>query len=256
MPDFGRTASDYARHRAGFPPAFFARLQERGALVPGRSALDLGTGTGHLALGLARAGMNVTGLDIASALLDEARRASAAEGLQVRFIEARAESSHLADESFSLITAGQCWHWFDRAQVARECRRLLASGGYLVIAHLDWLVFADNVVEVTERAILEFGARFSSLLDLGREGLYPAWTRDVREAGFVDVETFSFDTEVSYSQSDWRGRIRASHPIGGSLPPADVERFDAFLAGRLAGFPQTLSIPHRVWAVVTRSPHP
>jgi 2-polyprenyl-3-methyl-5-hydroxy-6-metoxy-1,4-benzoquinol methylase len=70
--DFGRTAPDYARHRAGFPEAFFERLLEARIVRPGLRLLDLGTGTGTLARGFAKRGLEVTGLDIAPALLETA----------------------------------------------------------------------------------------------------------------------------------------------------------------------------------------
>ena len=40
--DFGRTSSDYAKYRAGFPDSFFTRLEQDGVLRPGLRALDLG----------------------------------------------------------------------------------------------------------------------------------------------------------------------------------------------------------------------
>ncbi len=51
--DFGKTANDYGRHRAGFPDEFFERLKALGILRAGMRALDLGTGTGTIARGLA-----------------------------------------------------------------------------------------------------------------------------------------------------------------------------------------------------------
>lgn len=49
--DFGKTAKDYAEHRAGFPDRFFGRLFEAGFARPGARTLDLGTGTGTAAFG-------------------------------------------------------------------------------------------------------------------------------------------------------------------------------------------------------------
>ena len=66
--DFGKTAADYARHRAGYPDWLFERLMRRGLVRPGMRALDLATGTGYLARGLAQRGLTVTGLDIAPAM--------------------------------------------------------------------------------------------------------------------------------------------------------------------------------------------
>jgi hypothetical protein len=44
--DFGRTAADYGRYRAGFPEALFDRLSRWGIGRPLQRVLDLGTGTG------------------------------------------------------------------------------------------------------------------------------------------------------------------------------------------------------------------
>src|SRR5262245_39748464 len=118
--DFGRTAGEYARFRAGFPEAFFERLQERGIVVRAFRALDLGTGTGAVARALAKRGCEVTGVDRSESMLAEARRLDVEAGVSVRYIAAGAEATGLAADSFDLVTAGQCWHWFDGPRAAAE----------------------------------------------------------------------------------------------------------------------------------------
>jgi len=44
-------------------------------------------------------------------------------------------------------------------------------------------------------------------------GVYPQWLADLQSAGFIGIETFSFDVQVSYSHEAWVGRIRASAPM-------------------------------------------
>ena len=73
-PDFGAAASDYATHRAGFPDSFFARLRALGIGRPAQRVVDLGTGTGTLARGLAAAGCAAFGVDHSHAMVAEARR--------------------------------------------------------------------------------------------------------------------------------------------------------------------------------------
>ena len=58
--DFGKTAADYGAHRAGFPDALYDRLAAFGVGESGQRLLDLGTGTGTLGRGFARAGCRVT----------------------------------------------------------------------------------------------------------------------------------------------------------------------------------------------------
>lgn len=251
--DFGKAAGDYAQHRVGFPDAFFQRLFDERLARPGELALDLGTGTGTVARGLALRGCAVTALDPSEALLAQAAELDRVAGVQNRQVHARVEEAEFPAASFDLVTAGQCWHWFDRPRAAALTRRWLRPGGRLVIAHFDWLTLTGNVVEDTEALI----RRHNPAWNLGGgSGLYPAWLTDVREAGFQDVRTFSFDIDVPYSHVGWRGRIRASAGVGASLAPAAVERFDAELAALLAErHPQEpMAVPHCVWVVSAVAP--
>ena len=117
--DFGRTADDYARYRVGFPEALFARLEAYGIGRAGQRIVDLGSGTGSLARGFARRGARVTALDLSEDLLAQARALAAAEGLEIETLLAPAEDTGLADGAFDVVSAGQCWHWFERPKAAR-----------------------------------------------------------------------------------------------------------------------------------------
>lgn len=246
--DFGRTAQDYRRHRAGFPTALIDRLTGRGIGGPGQRVLDVGTGTGSLARLFAQAGADVTGIDPAEPLLAQARDLDAQAGLRIDYRVASAERTGFADGSFDVVAAGQCWHWFRADEAAAEIRRVLRPGGAVVIAHFDWLPLPGNVVAATEELILAHNPRWAMA---GGTGLYPRWLSDLGQAGFAGIETFSFDLDVAYSPDSWVGRIRASAGVAASLPPPAVAAFSAELQLLLAErFPGgELAIPHRVWAV-------
>ena len=246
--DFGKTADDYARFRAGFPPEFFDRIAALGLLRAGMTALDLGTGTGTLALGLAARGATVTALDPAATMLAQVAARARESGLAIRTIEGKAERTDLADAAFDLVTAGQCWHWFDRPRAAAEARRMLDRGGVLMMAHFDWLRAPDGVVAATEALVLRHNPDWHGA---GRAAPYPPWYADLRGARFTAIESFSFELDVPYSHEAWRGRIRACAGVGASLPPEKVAAFDAEHAALLArDFPaDPLTIAHRCWAV-------
>lgn len=251
--DFGKTAEDYSKHRAGFPAAFFDRLATLGLGRPGQRLLDVGTGTGTLARGFAQRGCQVTGLDPSESMMAQAKQLDHEAGVAVNYIVGEAEETHLPAHSFDIVTAGQCWHWFDRPRAAQEVRRLLVPGGRLVIAHFDWIPLPGNMVEATERLIQKHNPAWAFG---GGTGLYPAWLGDVATAGFVDIETFSFDLPAIYTHEAWRGRIRASAGVAAVLPPQQVAQFDTELAHLLSErFPANpLSVPHRVFAVICRTP--
>ena len=251
--DFGLTADDYSTHRAGFPDSFFDRIRDFGVGVPGQRIADLGTGTGTLARGFAARGCQCTGIDPSSAMLSGARRLAEAEGLDLAFREANAEDTGLETSSFEVVTAGQCWHWFDRPRAIHEVRRILVPSGQLVIAHFDWLPLAGNIVAATEALIDKHNPNWNMG---GGIGVHPWWLPDLGEHGMEDIETFSYDCDARYTPESWRGRIRASAGVGVALDDAAVAAFDAEHAALLAErFPgEELAVPHRVYAIVCRSP--
>ncbi len=259
-PDFARAASDYARHRAGFPHELLERLAARGIARTGARVVDLGTGTGSFARLFAQRGCLVTGVDIAAALLAQARLLDRVAGVEIEYVDAPAEATGLPDGAFDVVSAGQCWHWFDRLAAAREVKRLLTVDGTVVIAHFDWLALPGGVVEATEEIILRYTPAGDPSHGPWRfakgTGVYPQWLTDLQHAGFAAIETFSFDVPVSYSHEAWVGRVRASGPIAGTLDDAGVEACSRELAAMLTErFPEDpLTIPHRTWAVTARAP--
>ncbi|MFB4475012.1 SAM-dependent methyltransferase, partial [Oceanobacillus caeni] len=78
--------------------------------------------------------------------------------------------------------------------------------------------------------------------------MYPDWLTQVSEAGYRNIETFTFDLDVNFSHDAWRGRIRASAGVGASLSDEGVKKFDTDLKKLLNNeFQGNLIIPHRVF---------
>jgi ubiquinone/menaquinone biosynthesis C-methylase UbiE len=145
-PDFGATAEDYRKYRAGFPESLFDRLGPMGIGRPGQELVDLGTGNCSLARGFARCGCRVIGIDPDSRLLAQARKLDAEAGVEGDYRIGRAEETSLASGSVDVVAAGQCWHWFDRAAAASEASRILRRTGAILPApeleeaRCDWSI--------------------------------------------------------------------------------------------------------------------
>ena len=253
--DFGRRSQDYATHRPGFPDSFYDRLE---TFIPlsGVKALDIATGPGVVALRLAQHGATVTGIDIAAGQIEAAKKKAKKLNLDHRttFEVCRAEEWEAPAASLDLITAGQCWRWFDHGVLLPRMRTLLKSGGLLVVAHFDYLAHRNEIAKRTEDLILKFNPGWTLA---GKTGLYPEYIDQVIEGGFEFLEQFCYDHLQAFSHESWRGRIRTCNGVGsGGMPPETVEAFDQELSNMLKrDYPdEPLNIRHRVWAVIARKP--
>lgn len=251
--DFGKTAKDYARHRAGFPAELFERLDRFGVGRPGQRVLDLGTGTGTVARSLALRGCAVTAIDPSAVMLEQAAPLDQEAGVRIDYRVGKAEETGLPAESFDVVTAGQCWHWFDAPRAAAEVRRLLVPGGTAVICNFDWIPLPGNVVDLSEKLIEKHNPAWRMG---GFHGIHAQNIKPLAIAGFTAIETFSFDLAVPYTHEAWRGRIRASAGVSATLSPEAVAAFDAEHGAALAAsFPaDPFAVPHRCFAIVARTP--
>ena len=124
-------------------PVRFAYVAERVAL-DGARALDVGCGGGLLSEALARAGADVTAIDLAPAVLDVARLHLHESGVKVDYREVAVEA--LAADmpgAFDVVTCMEMLeHVPDPASVIRACATLLKPGGTLFLSTLNRTPFA------------------------------------------------------------------------------------------------------------------
>lgn len=108
----------------------FARVK------PGHAVLDVGTGTGVVAITARQAGARVDALDLTPALLAQAKESAAVAGhADIAWHEGDAEALPFADESFDVVLS-QFGHMFaPRPEVAvGEMMRVLKPGGTIAFA--------------------------------------------------------------------------------------------------------------------------
>lgn len=121
-------------------------------ITPAMQVLDVACGTGNLAIPAARKGAQVTGVDIATNLLEQARARASAEGLQITFKEGDAEQLPYPDARFDLVmTMFGAMFAPDPEKVASEMARVCRHGGRIAMANWTPDGFTGKMFRLTSR---------------------------------------------------------------------------------------------------------
>ena len=187
---------------------------------PGERFLDVGTGSGGVALRAARAGASVVGVDLAEAAVEHTRRAAADERLDAELLVADAQALPFRDASFDVVASAFGVNFArDHAAAARELVRVCRHGGRLGLT----LMPAGSRAAALWDAIREYGA----------DGDHPgAWGTEPRVRELLG-DAFELDIRVHESRPEperspeevWEFMRTQFGPIKAlvePLPPDDV----------------------------------
>lgn len=135
-----KAALFYDEHARRFMGSIYRRLAAKAAkLSPNiKRVLDIGTGSGLLAIELARVrpDWQITASDISKEMIKLARQNSAQRGLAERidFLNAPAAALPLPDGYFDLVVSNTSLHlWADPVEIFKEIARVTAPGGYCLM---------------------------------------------------------------------------------------------------------------------------
>lgn len=121
-------------------------------IKPNTRVLDVACGTGNTAIPAARTGAQVTGLDIAPNLLEQARKRAAGENLTIHFDEGDAEDLPYGDEEFDIVMTMFGAMFAPRPdKVAAELIRVCKPGGLIAMANWTPEGFVGKSFQVTSK---------------------------------------------------------------------------------------------------------
>ncbi len=144
--DFGVVAQTIS----GDAAAFIGRL----AIPVGARVLDVACGTGNTAIPLARSGCRVTGVDIATNLIVQARERAAAENVTATFDEGDAEQLPYPDASYDAVVTMFGAMFAPRPEiVAAELARVLKPGGRLAMGNWNPASFTGKMFKTGSRHV-------------------------------------------------------------------------------------------------------
>ncbi len=135
---FTAGAVAYAEGRPEYPAEIEAWLHEDLGLSAGKTAMDLGAGTGKFSRSLLATGAAVIAVEPVQAMLEQLRQRYP----RMDAMNGSAEAIPLADASVDAVVCAQSFHWFATREALREIHRVLKPGGSL---GLVWNVRDESV---------------------------------------------------------------------------------------------------------------
>jgi SAM-dependent methyltransferase len=185
---FASTAPYYSRFRAPYRDSMFTMLRRKFRLDGGGALLDLGCGTGPVAIPLAPMFERVLAMDPDDEMRAEGKRIARERG--IRNIEWRFGGSLdllPALGTFRLVTIGNAFHWMDRERTIEALYPLVADDGGIAIVGVGY-PFTDEVPLASWRRPIEglvrkYNDRF--------RGFGMAVTPENRHESYVDRSRFT-----------------------------------------------------------------
>jgi ubiquinone/menaquinone biosynthesis C-methylase UbiE len=243
--DFGRTSEVYAKFRDIYPARMYERLSELGIGIAGQRVLDLGTGTGVLPRGMYHYGARWTGTDISENQIEQARRLS--KGRSIEYLVCSAEEMDFADDSFDVVTAAQCFWYFEPGIVVPKIRRFLKPGGVFLKIYMSY-VKEEPITHDSNSLVRKINGNWS--------GGNPA-IADLKTHYFSDPQTEIIEADLPFTRETWHGRMLSSRGVLAAMNEDQVRQFDAEHRQMLEEkYPERFTVKHKIFLTSYRITKP
>lgn len=236
--DWGRTSEDYAKYRDIYPQVFYDKIVARNLCVNGQRVLDLGTGTGVLPRNMVRYGAKWVGTDISDNQIEQAKKLSV--NTDIEYYAVSAEKLDFPDHSFDVITACQCFWYFDHEKIMPNLCRMLKPNGRILVLYMAWLPFEDPIAGASEQLVLKYSPNWSG----ARETMHPIAIDECYKEQFELVYHEQYPLTVHFTRESWHGRMKACRGVGASLSEGELALWEAEHRALLAKLPDAFDILH------------
>lgn len=248
--DFSRISEDYAEYRDIYPKSVYEKLVNFGIGKSGQSILDLGSGTAVLPVNLSRTGAVFSATDISENQVRYGKLIAEQKGLDnISFKVCPAEDTGFEENQFDIVTAVQCFQYFNAEKAAAEIHRVLKPHGLLCKIFMDWLPFEDEIIGEMEQLVLKYNPHWSGKGFSKFKYSYPEWAN-----GRFMIETIhSYNETLTFSRKAWLGRVKSCRGVGASLSEEKLSQFTDEYRQILEKYSEPLKLKHQIHIEIYRS---
>ena len=214
--DWGKTSSDYAKFRDIYPQEFYDKMINHGLCIHGQAVLDVGTGTGVIPRNMYPYGAKWIGTDISENQIEQAKILS--KDMNIDYYALPTENINFPDCSFDVITACQCFWYFDHEQIMPKFFHMLKPEGRLLVLYMAWLPFEDKIAGASEKLVLKYSPKWSG----AGEKMHPILIPDCYKEKFRLVYHEEYPLKVHFTRESWNGRMKTCRGIGASLGKEEI----------------------------------
>ncbi len=243
---FARVAANYTRAKYHSSPEGLREVLELARPQLGDLALDVATGTGHVALALAPHVRRVYGLDLTREMLDQARRVTVERDvMNVEWVIGDAVRLPFADETFDLYTVRAAPHHFpDVDNFLHEAYRVLRPGRHAVFVDCAPPMPARDVLHEVEKR-----RDPSHVMSMTVE----EWVELLEHAGF-EVDSAN-SRELDWDFEDWMRNMAVPAPLVTELAEV-VESSEGEARRQLRPERRDGKLWHAYWHALIRAERP
>ena len=217
--DFGRVSEAYGLYRDIYPPSMFQKLRLFGVGNKGQTVLDVGTGTGVIPRQMAGPDIKFCATDLSENQIQQAVDLSV--GKDIVYKACPAENTGFEPASFDIVTACQCFQYFDLSRFIPELKRILKPAGGFCKIFMAWLPGEDPVAAATEKLVLAYNPHWTGGGYKTSRYTTPEWSKQ----DFVLETLHIYKENIPFTVDSWNGRILTCRGIGASLPEEEVKIF-------------------------------
>lgn len=210
---FAGSASYYSKYRPRYNDDLYQLLINEFRLDKTGCLLDLGTGTGLIAIALSPYFQRVIGVDPDPEMLKEAKQEAELDNIHnIQWVNTQAENISSQLGEFRLVTIGRAYHWFDKPKVLKLVSDRLIEGGGIAITYTHQDIWHSlepwkmKVLDVVKKYLGEKRRVGNGIID-DLDATYGELPRLLRESGFCTPKMETIIMDKTWTKDSWIGYL-------------------------------------------------